>query len=582
MRTLWIYVVLLLAAIVPVQGQTVVFSHPGGFYTDTFSLGMEATDVPAGTAFEIHYTLNGSAPTECDALYTEPLPLTRDCYSRSNAYRIQSVPDDRWYEPEGVEHIIVVRAALYDTAGNMMSGVTTQSFLIDSLTGRHIALPVVSLCVDSLSLFDYDTGLFVRGSYFEPHYPYTTGNYFQKGRWWERAASFELYDSTGLTMQQDCGLRVHGNSQRVMAQKGLSLYARADYGRSRLVYPFFGEKGLSHFKRLTLRPWSASWSGAGIEDWLCQQLARPLQCERLDSRPVVLFLNGEYWGIYFLEEKVDEHYIEGHFGVNGREVDMLSYWGGEVEHGSDDRWWPLLEWLRENDLQNDEDLRYLEAHIDLGALIDYMLLQLLVANDDWPANNARFWGTAEMPWRWIFFDGDGALTTAAEDAAILDYMTNASRRRNTHSSYRASVLFRRLLGNPSILTRSYQRMATLVDSHFSYDSTAPQLHDIVRQVASEVPYQSQRFGTPSSVSQWDVTINAIDEWLRSEPRAMLDKYADYFGLTEPASGYVTVYDRYGRQILPPGSSEEQLQTLPQGIYFLQPDGGGQAMKRTIE
>lgn len=542
---------------------------------------MEASGVPIDSPFEIHYTLNGNAPTECDALYTEPFPLTRACFSPSEDYRIQSVPDDRWYEPEGVEHIIVVRAALYDTSGNRLSEVTTQSYLIDSLTGRPIGLPVVSLCVDSLSLFDYDTGLFVRGAYFEPHYPYTTGNYFQKGRWWERAASFELYDSTGLALQQDCGLRVHGNSQRVMVQKGLSLYARADYGRSRLVYPFFGEQGLPHFKRLTLRPWSASWSGAGIEDWLCHRLARPLRCDRLDSRPVVLFLNGEYWGIYFLEEKVDEHYIEGHYGVNNREVDLLSYWGGEVEHGSDRRWWTLFEWLQNTDLQDADDLRYLETYIDLGELTDYMLLQLLVANDDWPANNSRFWGTTGRPWRWIFFDGDGALTTAAEDAAILDYMTNASHRRNTHSSFRASVLFRRLLGNPTFLSRSYRRMSTLVDTHFSYDSTAPQLHEIVEQVASEVSYQSKRFGTPSSLSQWNVTINAIDDWLRTEPKAMLDKYADYFGLTEPGSEYVTVYDRYGRQVLPPGSSEAQAETLPRGIYFLQPDGGGEIVKLKI-
>lgn len=563
-------------------GQQVQFSHKGGFYPDTFSLSMQAVGIPKDSLYAIHYTLNGNTPTECDSLYTSPFPLTAECYSHSNAYRIQNVPEDRWYEPESVEKIIVVRAALFDHEGNRCSPVASHSYFIDSLLGRHISLPIVSLCTDSLSLYDYDTGLFVKGYFFESKYPYTTGNYFQRGQWWEREASFTFYDSTGLVLQQDCGLRVHGNSQRVLTQKGISLYARSLYGKSRFSYPFFGEEGLSNFKRLTLRPWCASWSGAGIEDWLCHQLARSLQCDRLDSRPVVLFLNGEYWGIYFLEEKVDEHYIAGHYGVSNRNVDLISYWGGEIENGSDKYWQELYEWLQQPDPQDGSSLQYLASHIDLEAFLDYMILQLLIVNNDWPANNSRFWSAEGSLWRWIFYDGDGALTTDAEDASILDYMTYASHRQSTHSSYRASLLFRRLLGDPTFLARSYERMATLVDSIFSYSNTAPLLQDIVDQVASEVPFQSKRFGTPSSMNKWDASINIIDDHLRNEPRAMLDKYAEYFGLTKPESKTVVVYDCFGRQVMPPGSHEEELESLPQGIYYLLPDGGGEIRKRIIK
>ena len=211
-----------------------------------------------------------------------------------------------------------------------------------------------------------------------------------------------------------------------------------------------------------------------------------------------------------------------------------------------------------------------------------MLLQLLVANDDWPANNSRCWSTPDTRWRWIFYDGDGALSTAAEDASILDYMTNASHRQSTHSSYRASLLFRHLLGNRAFLLHSYHRLATLVESHFHYDRTAPLLWEIVGQVALEVPYQSVRFGIPSSVNRWNSTIDAIDTYLRTEPRAVLQRYADYFDLTEPDSTTFAVYDRYGRMLLPPGSNEYQTTALPQGIYFLQPDSGGEIIKMRKE
>ena len=143
MRALGIYVVLLLAAVLPARGQTVVFSHESGFYADTFSLTMQ--QIPADSTLTIHYTFNGNAPTECDAQYREPIRLSPECYSRSGIYRVPTVPEERWFQPEGVERIIVVRAALYDTNGYRRSPVTTHTYLIDSLLGRRISLPVVSL-----------------------------------------------------------------------------------------------------------------------------------------------------------------------------------------------------------------------------------------------------------------------------------------------------------------------------------------------------------------------------------------------------------------------------------------------------
>ena len=332
------------------SAQEVVFSHDGGFYADTFSLAMELRFAPAESRYTIHYTLNGAEPTECDALYTAPLRLSADCYAGSDFYSVQTVPDDRWFAPREVEHAIVVRAAAFDSAGYRQSAVTTHTYLVDSLLGRRIALPVVSLCADSLSLFDRDTGIFVPGFCYDPLYPYSSGNYFQKGRHWERAAVFAYYDPAGCVVEQDCGLRAHGNSQRVLVQKGMSLYARREYGDSRFR--------------------------------LCQRLADPLRCDNLATRPVVLFLNGEYWGIYFLEEKADEHYVEEHYGVADEEVDLLAYWGNEVENGSRRRWSDFAAWLEKADTRRQQDYDQLASQVDIDAVMDYMLLQILILNDD--------------------------------------------------------------------------------------------------------------------------------------------------------------------------------------------------------
>ncbi len=593
------------------SAQAVVFSHPGGFYADTFSLSMRIDFLPhselrtQNSELRIHYTFNGAEPTECDPEYCEPLPMTPVLYSPSNLYRVQDVPDDRWFVPDEVQRIIVVRAAVFDSAGERRSVVTTHAYLIDSLLGRRISLPVVSLCTDSLSLFDFDTGLFSPGYCFDPDNPYNSGNYFQKGRHWERNASFAYYDPAGGDLEQDCGLRIHGNSQRVLVQKGLSLYARKEYGDNRFRYPFFADEKNQAFRRLVLRPWSTSWTGAGVEDWLCQHLAEPLRCDHLATRPVVLFLNGEYWGVYFLEEKADEHYIEEHYRIPDQEVDLIACWGEEIENGHAARWDSLYRWLQQADLSREKDYRYLATQVDIDALIDYMLLQVLVLNDDWPVNNVRFWSTAGRPWRWIFFDGDGTLVPFPGCINVLDHMTYNMPSRTTRTSLQSTLLFRRLLANQQFLERTLRRLKEIVDSHFSYDNTAPLLHDIVEQLRSEVPYQRDRFAKPSSIASWEVAVAGIDDFLRIEPQNTVEEYARYFGLSHPAGGgfcivagqilldesaagsrAFVVYDICGRQmgeaILQDGELTAELPRLSRGVYFVQQTNNGAVQKWIIE
>lgn len=569
MRALRLYVILLLSSVGLAKGQVVVFSQEGGFYADTFSLTMDVGFVPEGAGpYTIHYTFNGNEPTECDARYERPIPLTADCYSSAGIYRVPTVPVERWYQPEEVERIIVVRAAVFDDEGCRRSPVTTESYLIDSLLGRRISLPVVSICTDSLSLFDHDTGLFVPGWYHDMRYAYNTGNYFQRGRHWEREAAFAYYGTDGTMLEQACGLRVHGNSQRVLVQKGLSLYARREYGANRFDYPFFGTGGRERYRRLVLRPWSTSWSGAGIEDWLCQRLAEPLRFDHLATRPVVLFLNGEYWGIYFLEEKADEHFVEEHHGADRREVDLLAYWGGEVENGTAARWNDFYRWLE----ADGKDYNYLSSQVDIDAVMDYMLMQILVLNDDWPVSNVRQWATTGSKWRWIFFDADGVLSSFPDNAAILDYMTYNASGPSSHTSLRSTLLFRRLFANREFLEGSMARLREIVDTHFDYQRTGALLQEVVKQVESEVPYQIRRFDKPSSMVRWKMAVEVIDDFLRTEPEAMVNEYAQYFGLNLPKSDTCTVFDRCGQQVAE-GKLSLVRMGLPRGVYYVRQEGG---------
>ena len=581
------------------NSQTVEFSLNGWFYREAFSLKLMHHGVPANTGHTIHYTLDGSEPSATSPQYSEPLMLSAGLYSSSNIYRIQNAPDDNWYCPADVERIIVVRAALFDSAGQRLSPVNTQSYIVSSLIGRTIQLPVVSICTDSASLFNPDTGIALRGNHYNPSLPNSTGNYFQRGREWERKASFAFYDPDGgIPYTQDCGLRMHGSSQRARSQKGFSLYARRQYGDSRFRHDFFntGNTSTLGYRRLVLRPWRTSWSGAGIEDWLCQRLAAPLACDNLDTRPVVLFLNGEYWGIYFLEEKADEYYIEEHYDIDHSWVNLLSGRGDFVEHGSGEGWDELTRWLEHADLSDPEAYSLFASRVDIDALLDYMILQILVCNADWPANNVRIWSAPGEPMRWIFFDGDGTLAKYHSNSYILNNLVCDDSTQVYPSSPQATLLFRRLLANPGFLQRSIERLDEMANNEFNTRRSSRLLEEIVSQVEDEVPYQIARFNYPRSINRWHGTVETIADFLKTRPSTMIADYIAMFGggrerqpwlAVNPATGRealhyetqsvgkatLTIYDVYGRVAhsshlsVQPGANVIDIPPLPCGRYF---------------
>ena len=395
-----IWTLLALCFVIPAHAQeeAVAFSEEGGYYDHSFYLVLSSNN----PQHHIHYTLNGQTPDATSPRFEEPLYLDNRLYSSSDIYTIQISPDDLLFLPDSVEHAIVIRAAVFDEHGTCISPVVTHTYLIRDLTQIPENLAVVSICADSLALFDHETGIMVPGANWDPTDPYLTGNYYQKGEEWERPISFEFIEPGQLSsVHQTCGLRTHGNRARRYPNKGLKLYAREKYGERQFSHDFFGKEGHHRFKRLVLKPYSSLWPHAGIQDQLCVEMALRLGIDAPFSRPVRLYINGEYWGLYFLQERIDEHYLEDHYPVNADNCCMIQNWNTTPEFGDARDFDHLMDWLNTHDVQSPKHYSYLCDRIDMDNFINYLILETFVANYDWPANNTRLWKEKQGKWRWI-------------------------------------------------------------------------------------------------------------------------------------------------------------------------------------
>ena len=504
------------------QNGEVQISPTGGVYAEAFPVKLSC-DNPNLT---IRYTLNGNTPNGKSARYSEPLMLSHSLQSRSNIYKIPISPKNEFYCPTSVTKAIVIRAAAFDKQGNRVSPVVTQSYFIGSLGCEFHGLPVVSICADSLSLFAHDTGIFVPGDLFNPQDLDHSGNYAQHGREWERTVNVEFYAEGNSGFNQTAGLRTHGGiSARRATQKGLKLYARKEYGKKNFKCKIFEESELEKYKHLILKPFRNSASPAGVNDWLANKIAAPLHMGTTATRPVTLFLNGEYWGIYFIEEKVDERYLESHYVVDCNNVNIVTSWG-KAECGSDEDYQSLLRWLETANLSDTAQYNQLAKKIDIPNIIDYYIFELFSTNWDWPGNNFSGWQVPHGQWHWEFFDGDCCFDNLNYDAYMMATFTGEY----WSTGGRPTLIFRKLLESKTFKNQFLLRLKQLNETVFRYQNTNPYLDKICRLLKDEIPMQAQRFGIPQSETEWEESCRKIDHYLSARGNVFWQQTSDFFCL----------------------------------------------------
>ena len=471
------------------QTEKVFFSVPGGFYEDGFPVSLECFY----PNHHIRYTTNGNSPTANSSRYTEPLTLSRALYSTSDIYTIVNCIPSVYYPTDSVKHCIVIRAAVFDENDSCISPVVTNSYFIRSLGCDTHGLPVLSIAADSLSLFDYETGIFIPGVHYDPADSTHTGNYCERGREWERLVNMEFYEPDNRGINQLCGLRTHGGASRWYQQKGMRLYAREDYGKKKFSHRFFESTTIEKFKHLNLHPFRCSnWLQTGGQEHLAQTVAASLDIDAMAVRQTVVFINGEYWGIYTLEESPDEHYVEDHYGFDDEQVNILKYWG-VTQNGDGTDWWNFYTWINTADLSQPDQAAHAYTRIDVPSFIDYILLEIYSANLDWPQNNVLQWqGETGGLFRWLFYDGDGCFTRPQYDAFF-----------NALNQGGNSRILSHFLESREFRYSFYQRYVELLNSSFSVPYLKSVLDDYRSIVEAEIPAQSERFGFPQNMDRWN-------------------------------------------------------------------------------
>lgn len=564
------------------------FSHISGFYKESFYLTLTADD--PGT--RIFYTLDGSEPALTPDMqpmaatreYTEAISI-EDRTSQPNT--LSSIETAYWIPqhipPDEVFKGSVVRAVALSQDG-IRSDLSTHSYFITDRLSEQFSISVVSIVSDPDYLFGDRLGIYVPGDTFIPpapdqHWTEETANFFQRGLKWERPATFQLFDQTGtLLLDQNVGIRVHGGYTRGFNQKSLRVIASDDYdNQGVLAYDLFpnlnnrvNNEPVDTFTSLILRSGGNDWRIAIFRDVLAHSLLEPTLLDIQGYLPVIVFINGEYWGIHNIRTRYDDHYFAAYYGISNENLVVLedNGFGTEVIMGDPNGLNAYFDLLRiidpnfiENGFQTAPTLSDPQAYaaiineIDLENFTTYFSAQVYFNNSDWPYNNVRFWRKLtdinepeqgepyghDLKWRWMVLDVDRALRGDVTN----DNLSLATERLQIEN-----YLFRALLQNDTFQYQYINRFADLLNSVFREEVVVDKINKFESIYTPEIEGQIHRWGQPAaSLDAWLSAVAEMREFAILRPGYVRQHLIDYFKLaglsnltlqTDPTMGFIQV------------------------------------------
>lgn len=328
---------------------------------------------------QMYFTRDGRPPTSDDQLYTGAITIDTTTVIRA----VTIAPD---YLP---------------------SAMATRTFFIQA---DH-QLPILSLTSDPINYWDWEEGILVEGPNASSVWPFYGANYWLNKKIPVYMEYFTAEQTLAIEHQVDG--KVHGGrGARLWPQKSLRLLVKQKYGSSTIDYPFFDNRERTTYKRLVLRNASGDYNRTHFRDAFLQRyfIDENLNVDVLAYQPIVVYLNGSFYGMLNLREKSDEYYLKHNLGVDIQQLDLLEE-DTIINLGNYEAFDSMYNYVISHDLSRQDFFDQAAYFFDVENIAESFIIQTAVCNGDWLHNNIKYWRERKegAKWRYLVFDMDIAM-----------------------------------------------------------------------------------------------------------------------------------------------------------------------------
>ena len=458
-----------------------VFSIDGGYIEKDTKVSLTTTD-----GSEIYYTLDGSFPSNKSKKYTGEISISKTTVLKTIAYKDGYLPSD----------------------------VVSRTFFTN-----HHEIAIVSISTESSNLFGY-SGIIT--------------NYRQNNH---KRISFEFYESDGTLGTSFVGdTKLSGMDSRERDQKSMSVYLRKEYGLKEVTYPFFGETENTTYSSFLLRNAGEDPKKIRIMDAvLTRTLKGQMDIDMQDYRPVVVYINGEYYGMFNLREKMNADYAVTKFGTDKDNIDLVKYMS--AKHGSVYDYNNLVNYIKSHDPANPDVYNYIKTKLDVEELCNYWIAESYYGNSD--LGNIKYWRPQDGKWRFMLYDLDWSMWNSSSNMSYPVLNTKIPAVTYVYSSIEIT---RRLYRNKEFKDLYLKSLAYHLKNTFNPERMNKIVDELAKEIEPEMPNHIKRWGSlgPSSMNNWKNNLNSFKQMINNRYNYILrnvksqfslsnDEYNKYFG-----------------------------------------------------
>lgn len=435
--------------------QSPQFMTAGGMYDR--QLTVELT-VPKDTA--VYYTTDSSDPTEQSAPYTGPIEVGIGAtVIRARSYGLN-------LEPSQIE---------------------TQTYLVSI----YHSMPVISLVTDPDNVWNEDTGMLADGPLIDRENtdpPWKDATYWKKLHY---TGHMEYYDEDGAQqLSQGINFHVMGQYSLDMPQKSFAVRADGQFGESVFNYALFDDRPFTSYRAIAIRNGGQDGKFTRVLEGMQHRLVDQTGSSVITQawKPVIVYLNGEYWGHYNMRERIGAAMIAQHEGwETADDIDILESNGtssSQVNRGSNAAYKDLVEYIQNHDVVNDpEALEHVLSQVDIDNMIDYFFFEMFCGNTD--PGNIRFYRNAKSgdgKWRYVFYDLDWGMFSSANGG--VEYVLNEKGMGS--QKIKSNILIRNLIKVPEIQDQFLRRSGQYFQTIFTTDNMVSLFNEMIAEVKPEM------------------------------------------------------------------------------------------------
>ncbi len=391
----------------------------------------------------------------------------------------------------------------------MLGNIKTETYFFNENT----SLPVISISTDSANLWDWNTGIWVDG----PNAAQWHGANYYKG--WRRAAKVEYFENGIKQFGKDIAITNEGGSSIVYPKQSMRMiFNHSTLGNKKLSFTMFpNEKPLlNKFKNLRLRnggnvygiPSTNGGGGILYHDAIVQSLTNNLNVAHASYKPTIVYVNGYFWGLYEIREKIDDYFYASNYNADESDVrDSNGGWGVDYYI----KWDTLISKIY--NAPNKTTTAFYDSFavkFDYKNVIDYYSSQIHFFNTDWVTpnytSNVKMWvdtnAASDKRIRFTLHDLDYSFCNAYPNDNLMYVVLT------TGALSPTVKIIRSLLQNPKFKKEFINRYADLVNYHFQEDSTYLKFDAAEAEVQNDVSRECNKW-TTNTTAQWTNKFNLI-------------------------------------------------------------------------